>query len=135
MKKLATKIINFAKEYRACDEQLNPALAAYEAGDYETVLDTARGSINWLKHKGFEITDELLNGRAIEWHDNGQLACECTYKNGVLEGLYREWHENGQLGCECTYKNGQREGLLRSWHANGQLAWECTYKNGVLIKF
>ena len=158
MKKLATKIINFAKEHRACDEQLNPALAAYEAGDYETVLATARGNIGWLTCEGFKIPNELRNGRAVCWHDNGKMECEynlinvklegiarrwyhdgqiwleSNYKDGERDGLTREWYENGQLACECTYRNDESDGLYIRWRDNGQLEWEETYKNGVLIQ-
>ena len=60
MKELATKIINFAKENRACDRELTPALKAFEAGDYETILMIARRNTLWLIREGFEITDILL---------------------------------------------------------------------------
>ena len=48
-----------------------------------------------------------------------------------IDGLYREWHENGQLYLECTYKKDKLDGLYRSWHETGQLEIECTFKDGI----
>ena len=49
-----------------------------------------------------------------------------------MDGLHREWHENGQLRQECTYKDGKKYGLYRAWHENGQLDDERTYKDDIL---
>ena len=107
MKELATKIVEFITKHEICDLlQLKPILKAYENEDYETVLATARGSLDWLWDEGFEITDELLNGRAIRWNENEQIRWERHYKDGDFDGLGRGWNKDGKLWWERYYING-----------------------------
>ena len=76
----------------------------------------------------FRIKDGLMRS----WHDNGQIAEECTYVDGKEHGLYQSWHENGQKMNECTFVHGEEHGLYQSWYKNGQLEDEWTYVNGIL---
>jgi antitoxin component YwqK of YwqJK toxin-antitoxin module len=56
-----------------------------------------------------------------------------SYNYGKLDGLYREWHEDGNLEIECTYRDGNYDGLCRKWDKHGVLLEDCIYKNGLLI--
>jgi len=63
---------------------------------------------------------------------SGEVFAERVYtKDGTpFTGLHRDYHDNGQLAGEATFKDGKPEGLLRSWDDNGQLKFEGTYKGG-----
>ncbi len=77
-----------------------------------------------------EELSALLTGQCKGWWRNGQLAHECTYKDGKKEGTDKQWYENGQLAHECTYKDGKMDGLCKEWYANGRLQDEWTFKDG-----
>lgn len=70
------------------------------------------------------------SGKSTEFHPNGQLMWEGTFKNGELDGLERNWYENGQLKWEATFENDEQNGLYRSWYETGELKSENPFKNG-----
>ena len=43
------------------------------------------------------------------WDKNGQLAIQCYYKEGKLEGEYKQRDINGQLWFQEYYKDGKLE--------------------------
>ncbi len=53
-------------------------------------------------------------------------------KDGELEGLYQEFHTNGNIWRESTYKEGKREGLEKVFYANGGLHISRMYQNDKL---
>jgi len=67
------------------------------------------------------------------YYDNGQIRFTVSINSkGNFEGEYKEWHENGQLRVQTTYKNGKQHGEYKDWYSNGQL-WNHQYKdNGSL---
>ena len=50
------------------------------------------------------------------------------------DGDYEEYHKNGQLWMEGTYKDGKKEGVWEFYKENGSLSSRVTYKDGELIK-
>ena len=55
--------------------------------------------------------------------ENGQLALEQNYKNGIKHGLDKEWYENGQLKHNQNWKDGKREGLHGDWNSRKGIWW------------
>jgi len=47
-----------------------------------------------------------------------------------MDGPWVDYHRNGQLEEEGTWKDGKREGSWVDHYENGQLAWKGTYKDG-----
>lgn len=76
--------------------------------------------------------DGELEGISKEWYENCELKLESIYKNGISDGVSKGWHENGQLKHESAYKEGKVEGVFKLWFENGQLEHESIYKNGKL---
>ena len=74
----------------------------------------------------------IQDGLMTVWFENGKIAKKWNYKKGEPEGTYAEWHENGQKEQEGTYRNGKLEGLLTMWWENGQKKEERNYINNVL---
>ena len=86
------------KRAGACKGNMDMAEAAYAAGDIEELKAIARGNINWLRGSGIPITlDDLGDGTARTYHNNGQLMEQYTFENGQEQGLYQRWYDNGQL--------------------------------------
>ncbi|WGG48126.1 toxin-antitoxin system YwqK family antitoxin [Rugamonas sp. DEMB1] len=54
-------------------------------------------------------------------------------KKWIRHGLYREHHENGELASEGTYMNGVEHGEWRDYYPNGQLAAEGLYEQGIEV--
>lgn len=59
-------------------------------------------------------------GRFVQYHENGQVASEGNYVNGLEDGVWRDFHPNGQVASEGGYRNGKEEGLWRFWDAEGR---------------
>jgi antitoxin component YwqK of YwqJK toxin-antitoxin module len=54
-------------------------------------------------------------GKFKVWHDNGQLAVECNYKNGQLYGKYMSWNCNGKNSEINNYIDGKLVGKSVFW--------------------
>ena len=68
-------------------------------------------------------TNELFTGKASWILKFNNQRFEGNYKNGQLHGMSRVWHENGNLATETIYK----EGLFiskTSWDENGEIIAE-----------
>lgn len=103
-----------------------------------------------------EYHDDIPDGIALEFGDNGAVEVEENYRNGQLEGkrvLYRfggikrsvEFFANGKLDGmktvyydngfkqeEAVFKDGQREGVTKWFNQSEQVIIENTYRKGVL---
>jgi antitoxin component YwqK of YwqJK toxin-antitoxin module len=49
----------------------------------------------------------------------------------IRDGLFRAYYENGILASEGNYSDGLENGLWRDYHVNGQIAAEGSYISGV----
>ena len=81
---------------------------------------------------GFFYMSRVGDGLIKEYHDNGQLKSERTYKDGKLDGLIKEYHDNGQLKSEITYKDGKKNGPYTWYWDNGNISDQGAYKDGKL---
>ena len=63
-------------------------------------------------------TNELFTGKASWILKFNNQRFEGTYKNGQLHGMSRVWHENGNLATETIYKEGVFISKT-SWDKNG----------------
>lgn len=62
-----------------------------------------------------------------EWYDDGRLAYECFYKDGVLHGEYTYWFPNGTIEHRGYYDHGVKNGLFQTWFDNGNLKSQHHY--------
>lgn len=69
-----------------------------------------------------------------QWHQNGQLKMEATYKNGKLDGRRTSWHDNGQKYDEGNYESDRPVGRATSWYADGRKRHESLWATGEHIK-
>lgn len=90
--------------------ELNIAEIFYESGElrarYSRYL--ASDGSKWVRH-----------GLFTTFHQNGQLASEGNYIDGVEEGVWRDFHENGHIAAEGRYEKGQEAGQWLYWSSNG----------------
>ena len=70
----------------------------------------------------------LVTGVVTSKYDNGQLANQFTFINGVRDGLFKVWYKkNGQLSGEGIFKNGKIIGKLKTYFQNGQIKSEQNF--------
>lgn len=50
--------------------------------------------------------------------------------NGRTHGLKRDYHPNGQLAAEISYKNGLQHGTAKIWAADGRFLGEYALEHG-----
>lgn len=64
-----------------------------------------------------------------DWYDDGRLAQECFFKDGVLHGECVCWFPNGNLEFKGSYDHGLKHGLHQTWFDTGNLKYEYNYKD------
>jgi antitoxin component YwqK of YwqJK toxin-antitoxin module len=90
-----------------------------ESGQLLLVEDNTEGKVNgWSR---------LYNPQ------NGKLAEETQYVNGVPEGQCRKFSDTGILLMECQYHNGFLEGPSKSYYPNTLLKEEGQYAQGMKV--
>lgn len=75
----------------------------------------------------------LRHGLYQIYHENGHLALEHEYNNGVLNGIERVFHEDGSLAGELPLKNGDYNGHFVYYFPEGGVKQRGYYKNDMLL--
>lgn len=71
--------------------------------------------------------DLHLQGMLTQWYDNGAMAMQGQFHNGVQQGLTTTWYSNGAKEREGHYIDGLKEGQWTSWYAGGEKSLEGNY--------
>ena len=83
--------------------------------------------------------ENVENGLALGYWQNGNLMAKTTYKNGQLDGYHLTLFENGKKGSEGNNVDGKKDGLWIAWYENGNKYSEEFYiagvKNGAFAKW
>lgn len=87
------------------------------------------------ENKMLKIKYKITNNKeeytkAYDYHDNGILTSEATYKNGKMEGPYIIYYENGQIQSKGMYKNNKADGPAKFYYENGKLNFTLINKKG-----
>ena len=53
-------------------------------------------------------THWVRHGLFIAYYENGVIASEGMYTNGLEDGLWIDYYDNGQLAAKGYYKNGEQ---------------------------
>jgi antitoxin component YwqK of YwqJK toxin-antitoxin module len=81
------------------------------------------------------LVEENQNGKVHGWSrlynpNNGVLAEETQYVNGLPEGQCRKFSDTGVLLMECQYHDGLLEGSCKSYYPSTALKEEGQYEKG-----
>ena len=52
---------------------------------------------------------------------------------GKIDGLYKEFHNNGKIQKEVSYKDGVQDGPFRQYNDDEKLIMQYEYKGGEKI--
>jgi antitoxin component YwqK of YwqJK toxin-antitoxin module len=74
-----------------------------------------------------------LNGYQKMYYQNGRLAMERDYKDGMENGDANEYYEDGSLKQKGVFENGKEEGTWESFYPNGQVKLRSKYKSGEIF--
>ncbi len=85
---------------------------------YETFDSLGRPIQGFVNRLG-EYREYLLDSLNVEYWPNGQRRMSALFNKGVQEGPYREWHENGQLAVSCAYREDEKHGLWQAYYSTG----------------
>jgi antitoxin component YwqK of YwqJK toxin-antitoxin module len=67
------------------------------------------------------------DGPEKRWDKNGELTYECTYVNGVKQGLEQSWY--GDRISKSFFINGSQEGLMFEYNNGDDIIGFSTWKN------
>ncbi|MBP9733158.1 MAG: hypothetical protein KBD07_02135 [Candidatus Omnitrophica bacterium] len=113
----------------------------WEKNDFMGLIDT-----QWTLRGG------VAEGEALQYHANGSVFRELTYRNGLLDGVVREYYEkprhrsipargriaspaerraaSGALRRTVTYRGGVADGSYEVFYPDGVLKEEGSYRDG-----
>ena len=116
----------------------------YNNGNKKEVIKILRSNTYYLElekitysEQGFPvIVESFQDNRKIkrEYHNNGKLKKEISYKNEFLDGEVSEYYDNGQLKCSFIYNEGIiKPGKYNSYYINGFL--KDTFEFGNVVDY
>ncbi|RYD70581.1 MAG: toxin-antitoxin system YwqK family antitoxin, partial [Sphingobacteriales bacterium] len=76
--------------------------------------------------------EDMYEGPAFGWFDNGNKWYDETYKSGQLHGVQTIRYLNGNRKSIIDFENGKETGEVKYFNISDQLTHTYTYKNGVL---
>jgi antitoxin component YwqK of YwqJK toxin-antitoxin module len=106
--------------------------AVYKTVYVDKVLEYYEtGELRCIK---FFNNDDELNGKYIEYWQNGFVKIEGEYKDGNKNGIFREYYENGNTKFEGIIKDDIPQGKQYFSNEKGKSIKIETWKNGKIIK-
>lgn len=74
-----------------------------------------------VKNKIEYLNDSTMDGSAIYYYENGQIASEGFFKNNKRHGIYTEYYIDGTIKETGKYTNGKTRGNFYYYYSNGTL--------------
>ncbi len=79
-------------------------------------------------------TKSVRHGQFTAYHEDGTLAGDGAYRDGLEVGLWRDFYENGQRAAEGYYDRGEEQGHWRFWLRDGTEQEPVEYLNGTDVR-
>jgi antitoxin component YwqK of YwqJK toxin-antitoxin module len=68
-----------------------------------------------------------LDGKCVTWDSVGNVTAVGNYKHGMKHGEWKIWHDNGVLAYQFFYDNGVKSGTWVSYDRDGNLNGKKEY--------
>ena len=101
-----------------------------------TLFFCLSSSVVWsLEYKDLVKRDNLYYKQFSDVPFSGKITgqVQCSFKNGMKEGLWIEYHKNGQLNKKVYYKKNKRDGEWLEYNQDGKLISQGWYENGLKV--
>ncbi len=79
------------------------------------------------------LRDNVRDGDASFYWENGNLKEELTYVNGRVDGLVRRYNQDGFIQEMFSIENGKREGPTSLFDSTGKYIDDIYYEEGILV--
>lgn len=93
----------------------------------EIPYETGEIHFRYARKKSPDGTQWIRDGLFQEFYQNGNLASEGSYDDGLEEGPWKDYHENGNLAAEGNYSKGEETGIWRYYDEDGNFEEEEDY--------
>lgn len=77
----------------------------------------------WVRHGEFRA-----------FYENGSVASEGSYQDGLENGPWKDFHDNGKVAAEGAYIGGKEHGVWSYYAADGALEETVEFDHGVELK-
>lgn len=84
---------------------------------------------------GSNLEQYSLEGKVVEYYDNGQKLLEGFYLNGSPDSLWQYYFQNGRLSGVKQFKENLGAGAWREYHDNGITSFEHFYNEDIYDPF
>ena len=103
-----------------------------EETPYENNLLQGR-SLNYFENGKIVLEENYdkdeLHGRQIFWSENGSIVISKEWKHGMLNGKWLEFYETGEKEGEGIFNNGT--GNMVRWYEDGAIKERTSFKNSM----
>ena len=80
-----------------------------------------------------EYKKGVINGKVIEYYNNGNKHTVANMKNGIPDGEQVEYYPNGNKKLVFNAKNGAFNGKYTEYNKDGKKVYEKVYDNNVVV--
>lgn len=110
----------------------------YEKGLFKNGLKNGYWEIRYpntiLQQQELFFDDGKLNGRNVNYYNNGNLMSEGTFDEDKKVGEWKWYYESGQLQCTVKYEDDEKKGDQLFYSESGIEAKKEVYENGKLLE-
>ena len=101
-----------------------------------TIVTRSSGEVTFRDSLVFDKeTGKLFTGLLRDVATSGAgLKAEIYFKDGRRHGLSKEWHDNGEMALQGKWDNGVPIGIISEWFDDGLIRRNTTYQGGQIIK-
>lgn len=117
----------------------------YDNGNKKMILKIRKGKLNGtiteyysngiIKFIGDYYNNQMANGCASFYYQNGNLSHYFCYKNGKQDGSQMILYENGNMKVQAEMKQGRLMGTELIFRENGTLLYEIDTNNAIIKEF
>lgn len=78
----------------------------------------------------YNLLNDIVHGEYKKWYKKDQMYMKQRYINYKLNGKCIDWHDNGKINNKLYYKYGLLNGVYQNWNKYGQSIFKIHYING-----
>ncbi|MBE0675589.1 MAG: hypothetical protein IH591_13090 [Bacteroidales bacterium] len=124
----------YSRELYAGDRKEGSAMLYFPSGKIKQTIPYAEGRKEGLS-KEYDVNGNVIT--LFEYRNDFLVSRQIinrTDNSGLRQGDWKEFHQNGNVSREMTYRDNQLQGYYREYDQRGRLTVTMLYDNGKLIE-